>query len=79
MRQPVMSFGADQIPLPYRRSSDISAEEQMVIANWFIGQARARQEAQAQGHYDPNAMVCDPNFITALMCMPDDITGMSMP
>ena len=79
MRQPMMSFGANQIPLPYRRSSDISAEEQMVIANWFIGQARARQEAEAQSQYDPNAMVCDPNFIAAMMCTPDDMTGMSMP
>jgi hypothetical protein len=79
MRQPMMSFGANQIPLPYRRSSDISSEEQIVIANWFIGQARARQEAEAQSHYNPNAMVCDPNFIAALMCAPDEMTGMSMP
>jgi hypothetical protein len=65
--RPIMTLGGNQIPLPIGLSPNITPDEQIAIANWFIGQAREAQQAESQVHYDSNLMVCDPYFIAELI------------
>jgi hypothetical protein len=69
-RQPLATLGGAGVPLPFRLSPDITPEEQIAIASWFIAQARDAQLAEARTHYDPSQMVCDPDFIPELMSNP---------
>ncbi|MBS0641749.1 MAG: hypothetical protein JSS43_17945, partial [Proteobacteria bacterium] len=68
LKRPLMEFGSSQMPLPFRPAPDMSREEQMAIANWFILQIRLNQQSSA-GPYDPAQLLCDPNYHGPQMCI----------
>jgi hypothetical protein len=71
LSRPLMEFSGGNMPLPFQPSPDMTPQEQMVIANWFIANAQAAQSDEPNAcFYDPSEMVCDPDQVEDLMCGP---------
>jgi hypothetical protein len=71
LSRPLMEFSGGNLPLPFQQSPDMTPQEQMVIANWFIANAQAAQQNEPNAcYYDPSEMVCDPNQVEELTCGP---------
>jgi hypothetical protein len=71
LSRPLMEFGGGNLPLPFQPSPDMTPQEQMVIANWFIANAQAAQQDEPNAcYYDPSEMVCDPDQVEELTCGP---------
>jgi len=70
LSRPLMEFSGGNLPLPFQPSPSMTAEEQMVIANWFIANAQAAEQGEPNACYDPSQMVCDPGDVEELMSGP---------
>ena len=71
LSRPLMEFNGGNMPLPFQPSPDMTPQEQMVIANWFIANAQAAQSNEPNACYsDPSEMVCDPDEVEELTCGP---------
>ena len=58
LSRPLMEFSGGNMPLPFQPSPDMTPQEQMVIANWFIANAQAAQSDEPNAcFYDPSEMV----------------------
>jgi hypothetical protein len=71
LSRPLLEYGTSALPLPFQPSPGMTAQEQMVIANWLIANAQAAQQGgPLASHHDPASLVCDPNRPETLVCAP---------